>query len=287
MPSIVSPVRQKVPVRWRPFRPITEQRLACTKAFCDRVAAVSVGWCDPELISRSNESISSWSSVIFSCLLCSIWTSKIDHAFEWNFGLFFLLRAGYFSMIILLGICDWHFKLYPEYNSDTITPSFLDRSIHRPQRISRLRIFSTRLSSSQLCAKRYRPNREGFRFRVSRPPSRSRIEILSIFAGRRCVLHLRAGCLNQTYSSMKEVVASSLFFKEGQRDRKFFFGQHTPKSFTFHSTMHPANLFFPFVEGVSCFWQFRKHSWEERFHPPRGSTWAHILISNETLWDTV
>ncbi|TGZ32361.1 Uncharacterized protein DBV15_07441 [Temnothorax longispinosus] len=39
MPSIVSPVKQKVPLRCRPLRPITEQRLAWTKAFCDRVAA--------------------------------------------------------------------------------------------------------------------------------------------------------------------------------------------------------------------------------------------------------
>ncbi|KYM83843.1 hypothetical protein ALC53_05703 [Atta colombica] len=44
MPSIVSPVKQKVPLRCRPLRPITEQRLACTKAFCDRVAAVRAGW---------------------------------------------------------------------------------------------------------------------------------------------------------------------------------------------------------------------------------------------------
>lgn len=58
MPSIVSPVKQNVPVRWRPLRPITEQRLAWTKAFCDRVAAVRAGWCDPELINRSSESIS-------------------------------------------------------------------------------------------------------------------------------------------------------------------------------------------------------------------------------------
>ncbi|KYN20593.1 hypothetical protein ALC57_07082 [Trachymyrmex cornetzi] len=43
MPSIVSPVKQKVPLRCRPLRPITEQRLACTKAFCDRVAAVRAG----------------------------------------------------------------------------------------------------------------------------------------------------------------------------------------------------------------------------------------------------
>ena len=43
MPSIVSPVRLNVPVRCRPLRPITEQRLACTKEFCDREAAVRAG----------------------------------------------------------------------------------------------------------------------------------------------------------------------------------------------------------------------------------------------------
>lgn len=58
MPSIVSPVKQKVPVRCRPLRPITEQRLACTKAFCDRVAAARVGWREPALIRRSSESMS-------------------------------------------------------------------------------------------------------------------------------------------------------------------------------------------------------------------------------------
>lgn len=69
MPSIVSPVKQKVPLRCRPLRPITEQRLACTKAFCDRVAAVRAGWWERELIRRSSESMSSncrWFLVLIS-----------------------------------------------------------------------------------------------------------------------------------------------------------------------------------------------------------------------------
>lgn len=32
IPSIVSPVKQNVPVRWRPFRPTADANEACTRA---------------------------------------------------------------------------------------------------------------------------------------------------------------------------------------------------------------------------------------------------------------
>lgn len=43
IPSIVSPFRQNVPDKCRPFRPITEHRLACTNAFCDLELVVNAG----------------------------------------------------------------------------------------------------------------------------------------------------------------------------------------------------------------------------------------------------
>lgn len=116
MPSIVSPVKQNVPVKWRPFRPITEQRLACTKAFCDLVAAVRAGWCDPELISRSNESISlQFSWFCLSYLLRSTWTwstAARQRARSNLFLLFKLQSAEYLSTIILLLTCNRYTQNY-------------------------------------------------------------------------------------------------------------------------------------------------------------------------------
>lgn len=82
MPSIVSPVKQNVPVRWRPLRPITEQRLAWTKAFCDRVAAVKAGWCDPELINRSSESISPLRDPVYRVPLFKTQYSSVTELFQ-------------------------------------------------------------------------------------------------------------------------------------------------------------------------------------------------------------
>lgn len=117
MPSIVSPVKQNVPVRWRPLRPITEQRLAWTKAFCDRVAAVKAGWCDPELINRSSESISPLRNSVYRVPLFKTQCSSQRAILSLKLQVF--NEKTLYPMIVLLLTCN----MYTQnciYNVDTV-----------------------------------------------------------------------------------------------------------------------------------------------------------------------
>lgn len=53
MPSIVSPVKQNVPVRWRPFRPTADANEACTRAL--RPAAATVPPCMSTMDARDED----------------------------------------------------------------------------------------------------------------------------------------------------------------------------------------------------------------------------------------